>query len=419
MINAVPISVKSTFYAVGLNYQKADAEVRGSFSLGKSAKKALLRELHKNNHRDVLVVSTCNRTEVYGFADNPFEFIKLLCAHTRGSLDEFEKVAFVHKNQTAVDHLFKVGTGLDSQILGDFEIIGQLKDAFYLSKHHHLTGPFLERLMNSVIQASKRIKTETGISTGATSVSFASVHYILNHIDKVQQKNIILFGTGKIGRNTVENLVKHTKNQQITLINRTKEKAKKTAGKFDLVVKDYENLKAEIQHSDILIVATGAQRPTITTELIEPGHPLWILDLSVPKNVSDEVEEIPNVEVVRLDELSAMTDETLAQRRRYLPEAETIIEEVKADFTNWRETRKFVPTIKALKDKLNSIKEIEIASQRKKTEDFDQEQADIIGDRIVKKMMNRFASHLRKDGSEESLALIREVFQLEDPKNHE
>src|SRR5699024_2152131 len=129
MINAVPISVKSTFYAVGLNYQKADAEVRGSFSLGKSAKKALLRELHKNNHRDVLVVSTCNRTEVYGFADNPFEFIKLLCAHTRGSLDEFEKVAFVHKNQTAVDHLFKVGTGLDSQILGDFEIIGQLKDA--------------------------------------------------------------------------------------------------------------------------------------------------------------------------------------------------------------------------------------------------------------------------------------------------
>src|SRR5699024_6398625 len=201
-----------------------------------------LRELHKNNHRDVLVVSTCNRTEVYGFADNPFEFIKLLCAHTRGSLDEFEKVAFVHKNQTAVDHLFKVRTGLNSQILCDFEIIGQLKDAFYLSKHHHLTGPFLERLMNSVIQASKRIKTETGISTGATSVSFASVHYILNHIDKVQQKNIILFGTGKIGRNTVENLVKHTKNQQITLINRTKEKAKKTAGKFDLVVKDYENL---------------------------------------------------------------------------------------------------------------------------------------------------------------------------------
>src|SRR5699024_7817806 len=126
-----------------------------------------------------------------------------------------------------------------------------------------------------------------------------------------------------------------------------------------------------------------------------------------------------NVEVVRLDELSAMTDETLAQRRRYLPEAETIIEEVKADFTNWRETRKFVPTIKALKDKLNSIKEIEIASQRKKTEDFDQEQADIIGDRIVKKMMNRFASHLRKDGSEESLALIRKVFRLEDPKNHE
>src|SRR5699024_459553 len=123
-------------------------------------------------------------------------------------------------------------------------------------------------LTNSVIQASKRIKTETGLSSGATSVSFASVHYILNEIDQVSQKNITLFGTGKIGRNTVENLVKHTKNKKITLINRTKDKAEKIACKYNLVVKDYADLPTEIRQTDILIVATGAQKPTISRDLI-------------------------------------------------------------------------------------------------------------------------------------------------------
>ncbi len=405
---------RHSFYVVGLNYHKADATVRGDFSLDETAKKNLLKAAKAAGYEGMLVVSTCNRTELYGFAENPFQLIKLLCDHTRGSLDQFEKVAFVYKNKEAVTHIFKVGAGLDSQILGDFEIIGQLKQAFIFSKKAGTTNPFLERLLNSVIQASKRIKTETGISSGATSVSFASVHYIMNNVENIGEKKITLFGTGKIGRNTLENLVKHTNNEKIILINRTKDKAEKIAGKFDLVVKDYADLQAEIRTTDILIVATGAQTPTITKELLYPKKELLILDLSIPKNVADDVEEIEKVSVVHLDELSAITDETLAQRRTFLPDAEKIIKEVRTEFKQWLDTRKFVPTIKALKEKLNVIKEIEIASQQKKNTEFDIEQAELIGDRIVQKIMNRFAQHLRDDTTEDSLALIQNVFQLED-----
>ena len=140
-----------------------------------------------------------------------------------------------------------------------------------------MLNAFSERLINAVIQASKRIKTETEISSGATSVSFASVQYILKNIENVSSKNILLFGTGKIGRSACENLIKHTKNSHITLINRTKDKAEKIAGKFNLIVKDYGDLQEEINKTDILIVATGAQNPTIDKYIIQTNKPLLIL----------------------------------------------------------------------------------------------------------------------------------------------
>ncbi|MDR6299687.1 glutamyl-tRNA reductase [Mesonia maritima] len=413
------ISKHNSFYAIGLNYQKADADTRGHFSLDEEQKKALILDAKSDGIDAILVTSTCNRTEIYGFAQHPFQLIKLLCQHTRGTVEEFEKVAYVYKNQEAIGHIFKVGTGLDSQILGDFEIISQLKYAFILSKNKEMTNPFLERLVNSVIQASKRIKNETGISSGATSVSFASVQYILNEVEDVSNKKILLFGTGKIGRNTCENLVKHTKNDHITLINRTKGKAEKVAGKFNLIVKDHAELQAEIRDTDILIVATGAQNPTISKELIYSKKNLLILDLSIPKNVADDVVDLENVTVLHLDHLSKMTDETLANRKKFIPEAEAIIAEVRKDFNAWLETRKFAPTIKALKKKLRTMKDAELDFQRKKIADFNNEHAEIVSNRIIQKIMNQFANHLRDDSNttDESLELIQKVFQLEDTRN--
>src|SRR5690606_18679274 len=145
---------------------------------------------------------------------------------------------------------------------------------FLSAREKELDNTYFERLVNSVIQASKRIKNETEISSGATSVSFASVQYIMNNVQDIAGKNILLFGTGKIGRNTCENLVKHTKNDHIVLVNRTKDKAEKIAGKFNLIVKDYDVLPLEIPKADVLIVATGAQNPTIDKDILVLNKPL-------------------------------------------------------------------------------------------------------------------------------------------------
>ena len=307
------------------------------------------------------------------------------------------------------------GTGLDSQILGDFEIISQLRKGFRASQKAGLINGFMERMVNAVITASKRIKNETEISSGATSVAFASVQYILKNVTNISEKNILLFGTGKIGRNTCENLVKHTKNDHITLINRTKDKSEKIAGKFNLIVKDYNELNTEIETTDVLIVATGAQQPTVSKKDIHTNKELLILDLSIPSNVSQDVLELDNVTLVHLDELSQITDETLVRRKAHIPKAEAIIDEVKSEFIAWLETRKFAPTIKALKQKLNAMKKAEINFQRKKINDFDESQAEIISNRIIQKITTQFANHLKDENttSEESVALIQKVFQLE------
>jgi len=159
-----PAVPEGHFYAIGLNYKKADAKVRGDFSVSKEAQRKILAKAKKIGLSSLCVVSTCNRTELYGVAENPYHLIKLLCEHTNGTLLEFEKVAYIHKNKKAVSHLFKVATGLDSQILGDFEIISQLRNGFKLSKKMGIMDPFMERLANAIIQASKRIKNETQIS---------------------------------------------------------------------------------------------------------------------------------------------------------------------------------------------------------------------------------------------------------------
>ena len=405
----------TTFYAIGLSYKKADAEVRGHFSLDEASKLAVLKQAKHNGIESLIVTSTCNRTEIYGFAEHPFQLIQLLCDNTKGTVEEFQQVAYVYKNRDAIAHIFRVGSGLDSQILGDFEIISQLKISARLSKKHELFNPFLERLVNAVIQASKRIKTETDISSGATSVSFASVQYIMNEIENVSEKNILLFGTGKIGRNTCENLVKHTKNEHITLINRTKDKAEAVAGKFNLLVKDYANLQEEINTSDILIVATGAQNPTVDKHCIQTTKPLLILDLSIPKNVNEDVTDLDNVTLVHLDDLSQITDETLERRKAHIPVAEAIIEDIKSDFNSWLATRKFAPTIKALKHKLTDFASAELDTQRKKMADFNEAQAEVISNNIIQKITNHFAHHLKGDdvSTDDSLELIKKVFQLE------
>ena len=411
-------STTQHFYTIGISYKTADLSTRGQFSLSNEQCVSLLKEAKEKEIKEILINTTCNRTEIYAYAAHPYQVIKLLCAHSGGALSVFEQLGYILKNEAAVHHIFKVGTGLDSQILGDFEIIGQLKQGFYRSKKLGLVNGFSERLVNAVIQTSKRIKTETKISTGATSVAFASVQYIIQNIEAVSDKNILLFGTGKIGRNTCENLIKHTENDHIVLINRTHEKAKNIAGKFNVLVKEYGELPTEIRKADVMIVATGAQLPTVAKDIIHTGKPLLILDLSIPSNVHENVKSLPHVKVVNLDTLSQITNKTQEERKKHLPHAEEILGEIEAEFLQWLHDRQYAPTLRALKAKLTDQQTAEIKARERKQNL--PEEATLVSDQMIQKITGQLANFLKENPAKASdaLSIFKDVFQL-DPSHHE
>ena len=405
--------LKNSLYVIGISYKKTSAQIRGKFNLSFEASNKLIKDAKKQGISSIIINSTCNRVEIYAETNEPNELIKLLCFNSLGNKSDFKNFGYVLKNQKAIDHIFKVGTGLDSQILGDFEIIAQIKKSLKISKKLSAISPYLERLFSSVIQASKRIKNETKLSSGATSVSYAAVRYILDHVDDLQSKKILLFGVGKIGRNTCENLVKHTSNKQITLVNRTQEKAQKIAGKFKLIVKDITELSTEISNSDILIVATSSTVPTVTNKTAVFNEKLLILDLSVPKNVDEKLKANPNINLLDLDYLSNVTDKNLNKRKKYIPKAEKIISETKKVFDNWVETRKYAPTVNALKTKLKEIQENKINLLKKKTSTFNNDNAKEVSEHLIQKITNQVANHLRDSNDfEEELKSIKTIFQL-------
>jgi glutamyl-tRNA reductase len=390
------------FYAIGVSHKTASIDLRGKFSLIDSQLHALFLDIKEREIEDLLIINTCNRTEIYAWSTSDTLLINLLCTYSEGTHEDFNQIGYSLKNNDAINHIFRVGTGLESQILGDFEVIGQIKQSFYRSKKMGVAHGKLERLINSVIHASKRIKTETQISSGATSVAFASVQYILKNVPGIAEKNILLFGTGKIGANTCENLVKHSQNDHIILINRTQEKAEKIAGKFPVQVKSFGELSASIRESDVLIVATSSQKYTITPELVHNKKPLLILDLSLPRNVDPELNSRSNSKVIHLDELSQITDATFERRKKFIPQSEKILEIVKLDFTEWLTHRKYLPTLKAFREKIKSP-----SLNTELVPEGDTEH-------MAQKLMGQIAAYLRTNPSkaDETINLLQDVFEL-------
>lgn len=401
------------FYNIGVSYIKADAETRGKFSLSKEAQIALLQEAKAKGSGELFVLSTCNRTEITGFAEHPFQLIKMLCKYSQGSVEEFARVSYVNKNQDAIQHLFRMGTGLDSQILGDYEIVGQLRHAFKLSKELGTTNAYLERLLNCVMRSSKRVKNETKLSSGTTSVSYAAVQYLIKNLPDYDAKNILVFGLGKMGKHTCKNLSEYTNNRAVRLINRTEEKVTEFV-KENPVIRQakYKDLTQEIANCDVLVVSTGANQPTVLKEHIPQNRDILILDLSMPANVSAEVSNLNNVTLVNVDELSKITLETLAVREKEVPFAEAIIEEHKAEFNQWMNHRKFTPAINALKQSLVAIQKDEINFHKKKNRNFDEEQAEVITSRLIQKITTQFVKHLKDENTSinQSIDVMSKVF---------
>lgn len=345
----------SNFYVAGINYKKSDASVRGQFAISNEQHANILQKASLQGLDEVFVLSTCNRTEIYGFAYCSHQLVELLCSETIGDAETFNQSAYIKNGTEAIEHLFNVGAGLDSQILGDYEIVGQLKTAVKFSKEQGFVGAFTERLINSVLQSSKLIKNNTELSGGTVSVSFAAVQYIKQVIANPSSKNILLLGIGKIGRNTCKNLVDYLATNNITLINRSPEKALEMASELGLRFASLDNLSQEIAKADIILVATNSPEPVILKEHVKGHNEKLIIDLSIPYNVHEEAQQLPNVQMVNVDELSKTKDETLRMRMAEVPKAKAIINEIMQEFDEWCEMRKHVPMLKDLKIKLKEL----------------------------------------------------------------
>ncbi len=403
------------FYLIGLNYKKADVVTRSKFSLNKEQQAALLADAKDNGINSVVVLSTCNRIEIMGFAKHPFQLISLLCKYSKGNVEEFAKVSYVFKNSEASEHVIRIATGIDSQILGDYEIVGQLKEAFGLAKKAGTLNAYLERLFNTALQASKETKNKTSISSGTTSVSYAAIQYIKDKYKEYDGKKILVYGLGDIGETTAKSCSEYLKNHEVTVINRTDAKAFELTKSVQVKARKHEELQQEIHENDIVIVATGASTPTVREADVKKGKKQLIIDLSIPRNVDPKLSGHEDKEVIDVDMLSETTERTLEERRKQIPLVEEIIKKHKIEFYEWLSFRKSTPAINSLKKSLEEIQKDAITAHAKK---LDQAESDVLEDvtsQMISKIVSKFALHLKAENTRanQSIRVMKEVFNLE------
>ena len=345
------------FGVAGINYQKADTGTRGSFAVAPDMMPAISLQAKQLNLRSVFVVSTCNRTEIYGFAEDVRILAMILTSQTNGTLEDFLQYAYLKSGEEALDHLYDVASGLDSQILGDYEILGQLKSGFELAVSQDIIGPVMHRTVNYALQASKKIKTDTAISSGTVSVSYAAID-LLKEVNEIELKQILVIGAGKFGSNVCRNLSHYLPGTRVSVTNRTNETAARLAAASGINYLPNEQVQEGIDATDIIIVCTNAPEPTLTAQHFVSGKRKLVLDLSVPVSVEDRVKHLDHVQVIDVDEIStSILDKNFAKRKAEVPRARQIIQQYKQDFRTWLDEYRYSLHLKSWKDKLQGLSE--------------------------------------------------------------
>lgn len=347
-------SFLQTFSIAGINYRKSDVIVRGKFSLTTEQCDQLLQEVIKKNIPGAFVLSTCNRTEIYGLA-SPKELIELLCMHTQGRIKDFIEYGYTYQGSEAIEHLFKMAAGIDSQIIGDYEILSQLKMSAKFAKQHNCLNNFLERVINFAIESSKRIKTETQLSLGTVSVSYAAIEIIKEKIPDLANKKILVVGTGKMGHNVAVNLKTYLPESTLIFCNRTDEKASSLAEKCKADFIAYKNLPANTNDADVVIVSTSAETYTILSSFFTTEKPRLILDLSIPQNVDPIIKNINGMDLMNVDEISVTLNKTIDKRKAEIPKALQIIDETIDELKEWYAMQANNPVLRKIKSHLNEL----------------------------------------------------------------
>ena len=337
----------SNMVVAGVSFKKTALDIRNKFALTTEQIKKIYTENNPADPDDFFILSTCNRTEVYSTCGNAASIMGLFLEHSAANCEEISRHVFIKSGDEAIKHLFRVASGLDSQILGDYEIIAQLRNAFNLAKDHDKISGLMEKLVNTAIQASRQIKSRTALSDGTTSVSYAVIQRLKKFANPEKNMRICLIGLGKIGKLTLKNLTHYIPQRNITIINRNQLKAETAAESFKVSFARFSSKQEVLQNSDILIVATACDRAIISKAEIASTNIQLIFDLSVPSNVSHEVRTLNNVKLYSVDDLSKVVNKSIDARRLEVPVAEKIINEHFEVFKQW-EMRRNLYTIQAV-----------------------------------------------------------------------
>lgn len=349
-----PTHLIERFCVVGVNYLQATAEERSLFAITPDKHKNLLADAKQREFRSVFALSTCNRSEVYGYSPSEAELTDCFLKHTEGTPELFAKHGFSKKGNEALEYLFKVAAGLNSQITGDYEIVSQLKSAVELSRKHDLIGPIMDRTVNFAMQASKSVKTNTKLSNGTVSVSYAVIEW-LSKIENISSKSVLLLGAGNLGKNIVKNLQHYLRPGSITVINRTDEIAQKIAKESGTGYMPFATLPQESAEADIIIVCTNSSGYTLLPSFFSEEKPKHIFDLSVPENVHPDVKTISGLTVTGIDEVSKTLQDTLSKRKAEIPKANIIISDFLFQFKTWLSLYRHGAAISSMKTQLQAI----------------------------------------------------------------
>lgn len=378
---------------------------------------------------DTLILSTCNRTEIYYSheLDLSLEIIKLLGVEKslKDPVSLLEYFQIFDDEKDSIGHLFKVSMGLEAQVIGDMQISNQVKRAYQASADLDMAGPFLHRLMHTIFFTNKRVVQETAFRDGAASVSYAAVELIGELTSNTLNPRVLLIGLGEIGEDVAKNMV-HLPTAQITITNRTYSKAMELGAEYGFKVIPFEESLTAMNDADVIVCSIMKSEPFITKQLVHnldiKSYKLFI-DLSVPRSIDTTIEDVPGALLYNVDNIKSKASETLEKRIASIPEVENIIEESIHEFHNWKKEMMVSPTINKLKNVLEQIRREELERYLKHA---DAKEYAII-DKITKSMMQKIIkvpvvqlrAACKRDQAEEMIDLITDLFDLEKERTDE
>jgi glutamyl-tRNA reductase len=412
---------------IGISYKTAPLEIREKFSFAKSEVVAFSELLQQETEiADLVLISTCNRTEIYFSQDKhdnqtAFELIYEVIKNFKRISDHCWHYFYHRSNAGAVRHLFEVVSGLDSLIIGEDQIIGQVKEAYLTCTELALTDAVLMRLFQKSFEAGKRVRTETGIKLGITSVSSAAVEMCANLLNGISDKSVLMIGAGETGNLALQNI--HKKGvRQIAVANRTIETAEKTATKYNGTVVPFDGFEKYLHGFDIVMIATAAPQPVITAEMIKqtlhirPGHKQVFVDLSVPRNIETAVGEIENIELLGIDDLQEIVNQTTENKKESAEKARLILDEVVGDFNEWLASRSLRPAINTISTNFQAINQEELSTYRKLNTPEMQELVDDYAQHLTQRytrMLIKNLKDLTDNGKNiDSLKIINDLFKF-------